>query len=196
MTRSEFEQRIAVLRERHPMLLRKYAKGSDPRVPPGWVGLLERLCEDLEALNLPSICFDSIGEKYGELRIDIGGKDLSKDKIARVDVLLTAAENASAQICMWCGAPGETRGGNRWQDWIFTACEPHCDCPASFYDNEPPPSSVSPRGEEIVSAMREAGTAAVRQHLRAGRSVPVFRAGKIVWLRPDGTTSESEEGPE
>ena len=78
----------------------------------GWFALLDDLLSKLEALG-EQIKATQIKEKYGTLRFyHTGGSDAA-------DKIVSAAEDASANICETCGAPGKLRG----QSWLYTACD-------------------------------------------------------------------------
>lgn len=81
----------------------------------GWLPLVYKLCEDLQATGFPSegSGVGQIKEKFGGLRfyVDIATKEQYS--------LIDKAEEDSYHICEYCGEPGTlTKGG-----WLKTLCE-------------------------------------------------------------------------
>lgn len=97
-----------------------------PVMGPGWLPLLEHLCEALAAELGPdrvdALRFTDVKSKYGGLRV---GYVLSTDD-DRLDQAVSGVvgfhEEASERACEHCGAPGRQydNGG-----WIATACREH-----------------------------------------------------------------------
>lgn len=84
----------------------------------GWYDLLRSLDTDLRAL-FPEYRVVQVKEKFGTLRFYIdtleGATDAQRDAVrARI----TAAEEASATICEWCGQPGRATSSG----WIRVLC--------------------------------------------------------------------------
>jgi hypothetical protein len=97
-----------------------------PVIGAGWLGLLEKLAESIDRelgiANRPAFRFTDIKSKYGGLRISSVLSTDDRALEARIEGIITEAEDASESVCETCGAPGRqvTRGG-----WISTACEKH-----------------------------------------------------------------------
>lgn len=98
--------------------------------PKGWYDLVDQLSKDLvEATRNSSyrIAVAQIKEKFGGLRfyIDYIEKDESTmvdenlKSSAKVNQLISEAEEKSFKICQTCGEPGQLMG----QGWAYTACE-------------------------------------------------------------------------
>lgn len=104
------------LQARWPSTWRELPQWSD--LPPGWIGIVERLSAALEPIvvQLPDWQVSQVKEKFGGLRFYA---DCSSEEADRI---ITAAERESVRTCQDCGAPGERRG----TQWIWTLCDA-CD---------------------------------------------------------------------
>ncbi|QUG87670.1 hypothetical protein GR140_02500 [Pseudomonas putida] len=85
----------------------------------GWFGLLEALCERVQAhvdhQKIEQVVFKQVKEKFGDLRIYYSGGD------EYISAVIDMAEAFSAIVCENCGAPGikqRLKGG-----WIKTVCQ-------------------------------------------------------------------------
>lgn len=85
-------------------------------LPPGWIPLVDNLCDQLHKLDFDFSLVSQIKEKFAGLRFYIDDVD------ERFDKLITAAEHLSERTCEECGKPGkqDTFGG-----WMNTFCEEH-----------------------------------------------------------------------
>ena len=84
----------------------------------GWYQLIDNLCAKITALD-PDLEATQIKEKYGGLRVYVGGVKLAVEK--EVYKLISEAEDQSYKICEQCGAPGKPNESG----WISTLC-PKC----------------------------------------------------------------------
>jgi hypothetical protein len=90
-------------------------------VGPGWHPLLLRLHEQLLALD-PDCHVDDLKEKLGAVRIRITGT--AAPESAETRALVAAAEEQSATICEFCGAPGRGRTrSDAAAGWIKAVCD-------------------------------------------------------------------------
>jgi hypothetical protein len=72
-------------------------------------------------VDLSEFCLLQIKEKFGGLRIYVGGMDAElHDAVAEI---INEAESASFKICEVCGEPGYPRNGA----WIKTLCDKHAN---------------------------------------------------------------------
>ena len=46
--------------------------------------------------------------------------------------------------------------------------------------------------DKMQQVMQQAAQAAIAEHHRHGRSVPIWRNGRVVWLGPGGVISETD----
>lgn len=84
-------------------------------IEPGWLGTLERLLAQLDALpNPPHI--SQVKEKWGLLTVYVYGGD------PEVDGLIEASEEESGRTCQRCG-DSRTAKGRRIRGWLFTLCD-------------------------------------------------------------------------
>ena len=100
-----------------------FGKGLHTGVGPGWHELIWKLCEDLEALDLPeTFAVVQIKEKFGGLRF------YENQVTSESKKLIGDAEDKSMEICELCGKPGQLReqrpDGTRLS-WIKTTCDEH-----------------------------------------------------------------------
>lgn len=86
----------------------------------GWYGILERLFTKIAALNLPTeFCIEQVKEKFGALRVYIGG--VNGPLYDKIRALIAEAAKESVQTCEVCGEKGK-----RWgTSWVNTFCEDH-----------------------------------------------------------------------
>ncbi|MET8646424.1 hypothetical protein [Streptomyces sp. NPDC004675] len=92
-------------------------------VGPGWRPLLLQLHEQLLVLD-PGYQLDDLKEKLGAVRIRI--TSTTAPAPAEMRALVTAAEEQSATVCEFCGAPGRRRTRKDvTESWIKAACD---DC--------------------------------------------------------------------
>lgn len=97
-------------------------------VPDGWRTVVETACLRLDAVRAaePSaeITILDVGEKWGELRLDVCSQDLSQEGQDAVELIVALAEARSAHVCETCGQPGRLmkRGS-----WLSTRCAVHAD---------------------------------------------------------------------
>jgi hypothetical protein len=88
---------------------------------PGWYGLIDDMCTELEALNLNfPIVFNQIKEKYGSLRIYIeSGTD-------EVYAIIDKYEAKSEYVCEQCGDDKTSKirsTGSDGHGWLYCACD-------------------------------------------------------------------------
>lgn len=109
-------------------------RGEQPpvwsHVPPGWAGILQRLCGGIDALLGDEMAagfqLEQVKEKFGTLRFywsaDFRNEPEHEAVVEELRRLLTAAEAASATCCCKCGEPGalHNRGG-----WLSVLCDGH-----------------------------------------------------------------------
>ena len=108
----------ALYRERH-LDYRVSGMGRGFEVEDGWEPLIRRLSETLEPLVVGTDAYVShVKEKWGVLRFRIWGE--SRDDV-EVKRLIAEAEDASAEICEQCGAPGLLRTA---RGSALTRCDP------------------------------------------------------------------------
>ncbi|MEF2554011.1 hypothetical protein VQ042_22160 [Aurantimonas sp. A2-1-M11] len=105
------------LRERFPALLRD---AFDISPPPGWVPLVARLLERVDAAlaseDRQHFRISQIKEKFGGLRCyHNGGED--------IETMVDAADEEAQRTCEVCGAPGRKRTGG----WITVRCDKHAE---------------------------------------------------------------------
>lgn len=109
------------LRSRFPLL---FARQCEVSVRAGWRGLVEALCEQLQAeadCGHGQPVARQIKQKFGELRVYLSIAPASA-AASRFDALTDFAERLSTRICEHCGAPGRLIvGGYFWQ----TTCVAH-----------------------------------------------------------------------
>ena len=87
---------------------------------PGWLGIIEALCEDLaqsvQEDGLAGFHILRVKEKHGSLRMHVaGGNDRAWD---RIDI----AEDISAITCEACGASPHPIRSHK--GWLSTCCDP------------------------------------------------------------------------
>lgn len=118
-------ERTAALQARPIFLRCSIAVGA------GWLTLLERLVDDLEALpGGAAIRASGVKEKFGGLRFysHVDDDALAKLSVAHsydgptADDLIDAAEAASKHVCEWCGDAGHTVSID---GWYTTLCHRH-----------------------------------------------------------------------
>ena len=138
----KLEDLIAV----HPRMFRGTPPVVASDLPPGWYGLVDKLCSDIEALlgqEPERFEVKQIKEKYGGLRfyfsfegvedhfIDLHTPEGIETFVQRPDgpavmsqlrKLVSAAAEHSTSTCQRCGAPGTL--ANRL-GWVSTLCERH-----------------------------------------------------------------------
>ena len=56
--------------------------------------------------------------------------------------------------------------------------------------SRPTPSQLLTQARLLEANMRRAGREAIRQHALAGRSIPVWQDGQVVWLSPEAVLAE------
>ena len=83
-------------------------------VRPGWVPILDELCDKLEAAGWDKTIFQ-IKEKFGGLRFYIG------EGTEEIFALITEAESKSFSTCQNCGKEGGQRTKN--SGWAVTECD-------------------------------------------------------------------------
>jgi hypothetical protein len=112
---------VSALRTRFPAL---FPEASEVSVKAGWRGLVEALCEQLQAEaarghGQPMI--RQIKQKYGELRVYLHVTP-SPPPDSRFDALTDFAERLSTRVCEHCGAPGRLIVSG----WYYeTVCKTH-----------------------------------------------------------------------
>jgi hypothetical protein len=120
MNPTEFNQRRAALQARFAYQFINLPWAAHD-LPPGWFGLLERLCEAvdkvLEAEDRQAFTWTQIKEKYGYLCAYY-----SSPKYALIEPLITAAEYESERTCQVCGGKGISTEVN---GWVRTLCPDH-----------------------------------------------------------------------
>ncbi|MEV5477388.1 hypothetical protein AB0L66_34330 [Streptomyces sp. NPDC052207] len=90
-------------------------------VGPGWHALLLRLHEQLLDLA-PGYQLDDLKEKLGAARIRITGATALAH--TEMQILVAAAEERSATVCEFCGAPARRRRrGDTTEGWIKAVCD-------------------------------------------------------------------------
>lgn len=114
MSVEEFDRRVAAIKD-HPLFTGRYMNLT---FPPGWLGLIECLVADIEALpDGNTLQCRQIKEKWGSLRlyVDAGGNqnglDIEPSQPFRADgelrqraeALILEAEKASESLCYLCG---------------------------------------------------------------------------------------------
>lgn len=124
----------AALRARFPAL---FPRPCDISVGSGWRGLVEALCEQLQAEidrghGQPAV--RQIKQKFGELRVYLHVAPAPAPN-SRFDAITDFAERLSTRVCEHCGAPGRLIVGSYyWQ----TTCAVHepagAMTPAEFAD--------------------------------------------------------------
>lgn len=145
----EVERNLARIIRVHPALFRNAPPVALSHVEPGWYGIVDKLCSDIEKVLGPQGCeafrILQIKEKYAELRfywttgddpdlhLDIQSSDgtvghftkRTSPDIAALDsvrALVNAASKASLCTCRVCGQPGEMREVDHW---YVTLCDAH-----------------------------------------------------------------------
>lgn len=83
------------------------------RVGPGWLPVLDRLCDDIEQLGWDK-GIAQIKEKFGGLRFYARGSSPPG-----VQCRINAAERESLKVCEHCGKAGRLGGDG----WVKTLCE-------------------------------------------------------------------------
>jgi hypothetical protein len=95
-----------------------------PAVPDGWRAVVETACRRLNdaiaADPTAELVVLDIGEKWGELRIDVSSIGLNDAPREAVQLAVDLAEARSAHVCELCGGPGRLVTRNRW---LATRCE-------------------------------------------------------------------------
>jgi len=81
----------------------------------GWREIIEQLCADLDALELPELRINQIKEKFGGLRVYVNIHP------ADVGALIERAQVRCAEVCENCGAPGNLRRNST--GWLLTLCD-------------------------------------------------------------------------
>ena len=108
-------------------LVDKYPKilgepGGYPGVNPGWLPLIDSLCEWLQSgtdhNHQPQVVAVQVKEKFGELRFYTEGASESQE------AAISFAEHLSSQICEVCGAAGKLRAE---RGWLRTLCDEHSE---------------------------------------------------------------------
>ena len=77
----------------------------------GWYDIIDSMCNEIARTD-PACRFEQIKEKFGTLRV------YAQSYTKEADRAIRKAEEASAETCEACGAPGSTAGGG----WIRTLC--------------------------------------------------------------------------
>lgn len=98
-------------------------------VGPGWLLVIEKLIEDLDA-SFPGWHASQIKEKFGGLRFYANPpEDLDDEERANFYALIDDAEQKASKLCEICGEPGDTKPGPEEADapyrWIKTLCDKH-----------------------------------------------------------------------
>lgn len=105
------------LRESFPDLLRH---AYDVSPPPGWVPLVHRLLQRVDAAlsreDREEFRVSQIKEKFGGLRVYHNGRD-------DIETMVDAADEEAQRTCEVCGAPGRKRTGG----WIAVRCDEHAE---------------------------------------------------------------------
>ena len=105
------------LRNKYPKLFRE---SSRLEIGSGWVPLLEEVCIYLENSNLP-IYFTQIKEKFGELRIDFTGKNVSLNGLLEAYDFVEQIQERAKNICELCG---RYYPATNWSNgWCQSLCE-------------------------------------------------------------------------
>lgn len=117
------------------LMVRKNALETRLGVPlefsSGWISLVERLVDAIDALDIPYEV-DQVKEKFGGLRFywhqpypegEIPDDERAdrREASTKIRALIDAAEAESIQTCEICGAPGRPQG----KGWIRTLCDDH-----------------------------------------------------------------------
>jgi hypothetical protein len=110
---------IAEIKRRYPMMFQGidlYNFGCDD----GWRSILEELCANLAAMELPALRILQIKEKFGGLRVYVRGGN------AAVNAEFRKAVGEAAKTCEVCGAPGviDQRSAEGPFRWVKTLCAP------------------------------------------------------------------------
>ncbi len=89
----------------------------------GWFEIVNKLCEDLQALKMPDFEVISVKEKSGTLRIS--ARNIPAEYNNSVSYLIQEAEKRSESTCEVCGKPGTLRRHYRLPHIAFVICD---DC--------------------------------------------------------------------
>lgn len=124
---SQTINRVDDLVAAHPALFGGAAPSAPSNLPPGWFGLVDQLCLDIESLlaGAPGAHLQvrQVKEKFGSLRfsyaVTAAGDGWLEDAVR---TLVLAASGRSAHLCHQCGAaaaPTSHRG------WFAALCGRH-----------------------------------------------------------------------
>lgn len=109
-------------------------RGQQPRVwshvPPGWAGILHKLCGDIDKLLDDGLArrfkVQQIKEKFGTLRFywsaDFRNSNKHEATVAELDRLVDLARVDTGVTCYECGEPGKLRS---MRGWVSVRCEAH-----------------------------------------------------------------------
>lgn len=91
----------------------------------GWVPLVEKLVDDILALEPENFRIHQVKEKFGGLRFYYGcsaNHERTIHLFEKINDLVSEAEEASYHICEVCGHDGRLRDE---RSWILTLCDKH-----------------------------------------------------------------------
>lgn len=160
MMRSEYEQKITELKQKHrSMFGSKEISRFGLSIHAGWIPLFDELCDSIKQI-LPPEYDDSwqwfqVKEKFGMLRAYgdfVTGDRQFEDELEphlyqQVEELICAAESKSASTCEVCGdteASLYSIGG-----WITPRCEKHAVAGVKFYDDSPEPLDYTKKASVV-----------------------------------------------
>lgn len=149
----EKSKKLHQLIEKYPRLFHGRPPRIHSQVPPGWEGLVDDLCRDVDAVlsdeEADGFCVLQIKEKLGALRFYVdmqgrsnraggfvsvhGARALTSGAPSPIDDLLDAAAQRSTVTCVKCGDPGKQVliGG-----WIAVLCSAHAIARAGELERE------------------------------------------------------------
>jgi hypothetical protein len=134
----EYVGRVAALKAKPMFSGQNFGFGF----PPGWLGLIEKLVADLEALpGGDALRCVQLKEKWGSLRLYLDGEGLRMDFMSdqgllsvtpgtdqpilqQAQVLIREAEKRSAGMCYLCG----NEATMRQHGWVLPLCDTHDAC--------------------------------------------------------------------
>lgn len=121
---------LQTLASRWPRLFRGEPP-ADSDLMPGWLGIVDRACADIDALLTDAeVAFFEVwrvAEKFGTLRFDCRLPLLDDPaRFAQLERIIDDAEERSGKTCMVCGAAGS----RRMSGWVVTMCDEHHEEPA------------------------------------------------------------------
>lgn len=109
---------LDVLIEKYPSVFKNMDAGSVDFLPPGWYGLMDKLCEDLSVLldeeraktpekpDHPLFSVMQIKEKFGGLRFYYMMNTENEELHKKVTKLIDITEDTSYSVCEITGNPG------------------------------------------------------------------------------------------